>query len=83
MEAYLCRGRFIVNLKNDWLVMMSLGGAVVSFYHVTSWYNSHQFFFLPHQNLAKSHHLSSGAKGSKPLKYKNTDIREQNIYNYD
>ena len=40
-------------------------------------------FFLPHQNLAKSHHLSSGAKGSKPLKYKNTDIREQNIYNYD
>ena len=40
-------------------------------------------FFLPHQNLAKSHHLSSGAKDSKPLKYKNTDIREQNIYNYD
>ena len=29
-------------------------------------YNSHQFF-LPHQNLAKSHHLSSGAKDSKPL----------------
>ena len=40
-------------------------------------------FFLPHQNLAKSHHLSSGVKDSKPLKYKNTDIREQNIYNYD
>ena len=40
-------------------------------------------FFLPHQNLAKSHHLSSGAKDSKPLKYINTDIREQNIYNYD
>ena len=40
-------------------------------------------FFLPHQNLAKSHHLSSGAKDSKPLKYKNTAIREQNIYNYD
>ena len=38
MEAYLCRGRFIVNLKYDWLVMMSLDGAVVSFYHVTSWY---------------------------------------------
>ena len=44
--------------------------------------NSHQFF-LPHQNLAKSHHLSSGAKDSKPLKYNYTDIREQNIYNYD
>ena len=40
-------------------------------------------FFLPHQNLAKSHHLSSGAKDSKPLKYINTDIKEQNIYNYD
>ena len=40
-------------------------------------------FFLPHQNLAKSHHLSSGAKDSKPLKYINTDIREQNIYDYD
>ena len=40
-------------------------------------------FFLPHQNLAKSHHLSSGAKDLKPLKYINTDIREQNIYNYD
>ena len=38
MEAYLCRGRFIVNLKYDLLVMMSLDGAVVSFYHVTSWY---------------------------------------------
>ena len=38
MEAYLCRGRYIVNLKYDWLVMMSFGGAVVSFYHVTSWY---------------------------------------------
>ena len=38
MEAYLCRGRYIVNLKYDWLVMMSLGGAVDSFYHVTSWY---------------------------------------------
>ena len=40
-------------------------------------------FFLPHQNLAKSHHLSSDAKDSKPLNYINTDIREQNIYNYD
>ena len=40
-------------------------------------------FFLPHQNLAKSHHLSSGAKDSKPVKYINTDIREQNIYDYD
>ena len=39
-------------------------------------------FFLPHQNLAKSHHLSSGAKDSKPLNYIKTDIREQNIYNY-
>ena len=26
------------NLKYDWLMMMSLGGAVVSFYHVTLWY---------------------------------------------
>ena len=26
MEAYLCRGRFIVNLEYDWLVMMSIGG---------------------------------------------------------
>ena len=43
--------------------------------------NSHQFF-LPNQNLAKSHHLSSGAKDSKPLNYTTTDIREQNIYNY-
>ena len=24
-------------------------------------------FFLPHQNLAESHHLSSGTKYSKPL----------------
>ena len=40
-------------------------------------------FFLPHQNLAKSHHLSSCAKDSKPQKYINTDIREQNIYDYD
>ena len=38
MEAYLCRGHFIVNLKYDWLVMMSVGGAVVGFYHVTTWY---------------------------------------------
>ena len=47
-----------------------------------AYYNSHQFF-LPHQNLAKSHHLSSGAKDSKPLNYIKTDIREQNIYNDD
>ena len=40
-------------------------------------------FFLPHQNLAKSHHLFSDAKDSKPLNYINTDIREQNIYDYD
>ena len=40
-------------------------------------------FFLPHQNLAKSHHLSSDAKDSKPLNYIKTDIRKQNIYNYD
>ena len=44
--------------------------------------NSHQFC-LRHQNLAKLHHLSSGAKDLKALKYINTDIREQNIYNYD
>ena len=35
MEAYMCRGRFTEDLKNDWLMMMSLGGAVVSFYHMT------------------------------------------------
>ena len=28
----------MVNLKSDWLIMISLGGAVVSFYHVASWY---------------------------------------------
>ena len=32
MEAYLCRGRIIVNLNYDALMMMmSLAGAVVSF----------------------------------------------------
>ena len=36
MEAYLCRWRFMVNLEYDWFMMMSLGGAVVSFYHVNS-----------------------------------------------
>ena len=58
---------------------MDLGGGAevkIKFLTATS-------FFLPHQNLAKSHHLSSGAKDSKPLKYINTDIREQNIYDYD
>ena len=30
--------------------------------------------FLPHQNLASSHHLSSGVKDSKPLKYINSGI---------
>ena len=35
MEAYICRGRFTENLKYDWLMMMSLGGAGVNFYHVT------------------------------------------------
>ena len=38
IKAYLCRGRFIVNLKYDWLVRVSVGGAVVGFYHVTAWY---------------------------------------------
>ena len=28
----------MVNLKYDRLMVMSLGGAVVSFYHVTLWY---------------------------------------------
>ena len=28
----------MVDLNYDWLVMMSLGDAVVSFYHETSWY---------------------------------------------
>ena len=26
----------MVNLEYDWLIVMSLGGPVVSFYHVTS-----------------------------------------------
>ena len=47
------------------------------------WLEQQPVFFLPQQNLAKSHHLSSDAKDSKPLNYINTDIREQNIYNYD
>ena len=34
MEVYIFRGHFIDNLKFNWLMMMSLGGAVVSFYHV-------------------------------------------------
>ena len=37
MEAYLYRERFLLNLKYDWLMMMSLGDAVVSFYHMTTW----------------------------------------------
>ena len=40
-------------------------------------------FCLPHQKLAKSHHLSSGVKCSKPIRYINTDIKDQHIYNYD
>ena len=28
----------MVDLKYYWLMMLSLGGAVASFYHVTSWY---------------------------------------------
>ena len=35
MEAYICRGSFKDNFKYDWLMMMSLGGAVVSIYRVT------------------------------------------------
>ena len=38
METYICRGRFADDLEYDWLMMMSLDGAVVSVYHVTSWY---------------------------------------------
>ena len=34
MEVYICRGHFIDNLKYDWLMMMSFGGAVFCFYHV-------------------------------------------------
>ena len=37
MEAYICRGRLNVNLKHDWLMMMSLGGALISFYHVNEY----------------------------------------------
>ena len=37
MEAYICRGCLTVNLKYDWLMMMSLGGALNSFYHVTEY----------------------------------------------
>ena len=28
----------MVNLKYDWLMMVTLGGAVVRFYQVSSWY---------------------------------------------
>ena len=28
----------MVNLEHDWLMMMSLGVTVVSFFRVTSWY---------------------------------------------
>ena len=35
MEAYICIGCFTDNLKHDWLMMMSVGGAVVGFFHVT------------------------------------------------
>ena len=28
----------MINLEYDWLMMMSLGGVVVGFYHVTSLY---------------------------------------------
>ena len=34
MEAY-SGVRFTVSLKYDWLLVMSSGGAVVSFYYVT------------------------------------------------
>ena len=36
MEAYIhvCRERLTENLEYDWLMMMRLGGADVSFYHV-------------------------------------------------
>ena len=37
MEVNIYRGVYIVNLKYDWLVMMSLGDAVVSSCRVTSW----------------------------------------------
>ena len=33
--THCSRGCFMGNLKYDWLMLMSLGGAVVSFYHVT------------------------------------------------
>ena len=35
MEAYIYRGLFTDNLKYDWLMIMLLGGTVVSFYQVT------------------------------------------------
>ena len=35
-EAYTNRGRFIDSLKYDWLVMMSLDGAEIWLYHVTT-----------------------------------------------
>ena len=38
--------------------------------------------FLPKQNLAKPHHLSSNDKSSKSLRYINTDMREQSRYTY-
>ena len=35
LEACICRGCFTDNLKYDWLMIMYLGGSVVSFFHVT------------------------------------------------
>ena len=35
MEAYMCRGHFTDILEYDWLVMMALDGAAVSFYRMT------------------------------------------------
>ena len=32
-------------------------------------------FFLPHQNLAKSHHIYCGFRSSKSLKYDKTNVK--------
>ena len=37
MEAYICRWSFTYNLDYAVLIVMSLDGAVVSFYRVTLW----------------------------------------------
>ena len=79
---HLLKLRFI-NRERTEIIWKTDPSEIVRTYKIRKQQTTATSFFLPHQNLAKSHHLSSGAKDSKPLKYINTDIREQNIYDND